>query len=86
MKEELKPCPFCGSSNAPKYMSEDEFREMMGITEDVGERRGIIICSWLKGGCGAIGSGAPKSKASAITVWNIRMDSGIDVRELYASF
>ena len=59
MKEEIKPCPFCGGK---AEMTCDDAAGYMGYTSDY-----YVSCKK----CGATGK-YEKSKAKAITAWNKR--------------
>ena len=56
MTPELKPCPFCGSENAP---------------EKVGIIVCFVHCTKSRGGCGADGP-TETSLAAAVKRWNLR--------------
>ena len=64
-KPKLKACPFCGSTKAPRLLTEDELK-------DNGDPDWYTVCcSAPDGGCGAT-SGYAQSKDGAIKKWNRR--------------
>lgn len=65
MSEELKHCPYCGSSDYLKVKRVDG--------ETVLPDNFQVVCSWLAGGCGASG-GVRRTQAEAIAAWNQRAD------------
>lgn len=64
-KPKLKACPFCGSTKAPRLLTENDLK-------DNGEFDWYTVCcSATDGGCGAA-SGYAQSKDEAIKKWNGR--------------
>lgn len=59
----LKPCPFCGSSDAPRLMT----RHGKNGWRD----RYYVICDYEDGGCGS-SSGWYHTKPEAASFWNRR--------------
>ena len=60
---ELKPCPFCGSKEAPALVTLDG--------KDGFRNRYYVVCYYWEWGCGASG-GVYHSKDEAVEVWNRR--------------
>lgn len=71
MSDELKPCPFCGSDNAPHVTDCIETMVCHNIVECEDETLFWVTCSVLRGGCGAE-AGYVRNKADAIAAWNAR--------------
>lgn len=78
---ELKPCPFCGETDTLVAIN---FNEMYGYEkgEDAYHQdpRYTIVCSRMRGGCGATG-GYKKDAELAIENWNTRPNNWISVEE-----
>lgn len=70
MENKLLPCPFCGKTNALKFV--EDF-EIIAIPYSAGHLR--IVCSSSYGGCGAAG-GFRESADEAIEAWNRRANNG----------
>lgn len=71
--DELKPCPFCGSTEAVGYTGCKEVEACdncldCGYTPSLGD---CVVCNVKKGGCGA-SSGFATSKEEAAEKWNRR--------------
>lgn len=71
MSDELKPCPFCGSDNAPHVTDCIETMVCHNIAECEDETLFWVTCSVLRGGCGAE-AGYVRDKDDAISAWNAR--------------
>lgn len=81
--DKLKPCPFCGSKDAPVFdtvkEAEDckyfEDEEKCPAFQPYGECRcKRIVCSVKRGGCGA-STGFSWDELKAIEKWNRRADT-----------
>lgn len=66
MNEELKPCPFCGSSSAPKIYSANDADD-----EDNYPDQYQVVCDFNNGGCGSA-SGYRGTEEEAVVLWNTR--------------
>ncbi len=60
---ELKPCPFCGSADAPRLYARHG--------KDGWHDRYMVICDYEDGGCGS-GSGWYTTDYEAVDCWNRR--------------
>lgn len=67
-KEELIPCPFCGTTESLIVGTDEE----IGLSEE-GKGSGYyqVCCCFTKGGCGSA-SGFREVKEEAIKLWNTR--------------
>ena len=74
MPNELKPCPFCNSTEHLKIMSCDEDCCENEICIGCDKQRYTVCCSAREGGCGAI-CGYKETKEKAIECWNGRVDN-----------
>ncbi len=66
MKNELKPCPFCGSSSAPVVVD--------SIEKDGDYDNPIqyqVVCDWNEVGCGSA-TGYRYTIEEAVELWNAR--------------
>ena len=77
MTEELKPCPFCGSTTAPTIMDREEAHWTYSKEEkEYSEREYVVCCAGKKGGCGAsTGFYYYDDIDRAIEAWNRRADN-----------
>lgn len=67
-EEELRPCPFCGSTESLVVGTDEE----LGLSKR-GEGSGYyqVCCCFTKGGCGSAG-GFKETKEESIKLWNER--------------
>ena len=65
---ELKPCPFCGSKEAPALVTIDG-KEKDGFINSY-----CVVCYCWDWGCGASG-GMYHSKEEAVEAWNRRVET-----------
>lgn len=72
MENKLLPCPFCGKTNALKFVNDFE---LIDNPHAAGYLR--IVCSSSYGGCGAAG-GFGETEDEAIKAWNRRATNGMD--------
>ena len=73
MTDNLKPCPFCNSTEHLKIIScSDE--KCNGDCTDCDYMTFTVCCSVTSGGCGA-SSGYKETKEKAIKHWNRRADN-----------
>lgn len=61
-----KPCPFCGSKDAPKCLKDNEIRE------DGNDFNYAVVCDIDDGGCGATGR-YQLNRSGAVKYWNNRV-------------
>lgn len=67
----LKKCPMCGSTVAPKVISN---YEMVGMEEEIASVSYTVCCSINNGGCGTC-SGYRFTKEETIRLWNTRYNT-----------
>lgn len=63
----FKPCPFCGCTYSPEFISENAYAE---LNDGQGSNNGwYVICNANRDGCGSI-SGWAGTKLEALGKWN----------------
>lgn len=75
---ELKPCPFCKSSTAPKISSCIDMEECANYEACESDGVFCVCCDWNNGGCGASG-GFRFTEEEAIEAWNTRAEREVGI-------
>ena len=73
-KDQLNPCPFCNSIEAPEFITHNEIVEMYTYDDIESGEGWYVICNagtHGAGGCGAQ-SGFSATQDEAALKWNIR--------------